>query len=112
MGSPPKLGISRVLQLGGTHASRPSPGTEFGTAGANLVGFRSSWGLGDSNPPVEDRGTTGFHRYKLQHHPWSLPDVAKGPDSWVDLVLSSWKVRSLVGYQVEVLRTQNRGGIL
>ena len=28
--------------------------------------------------------------------------LIKGPDSWVDLVLSSWKVRSLVGYQVEV----------
>ena len=25
---------------------------------------------------------------------------------------NGWKVRSLVGYQVEVLRTQNRGGIL
>ena len=30
----------------------------------------------------------------------------------VDVEENGWKVRSLVGYQVEVLRTQNRGGIL
>ena len=30
----------------------------------------------------------------------------------VDVEGNGWKVRSLVGYQVEVLRTQNRGGIL
>ena len=42
----------------------------------------------------------------------SLVHFGGGVVEGVGVEESGWRVRSLVGYEVEVLRTQNRGGIL
>ena len=42
----------------------------------------------------------------------SLVHFGGGVVEGVGVEESGWRVRSLVGYQVEVLRTQNWGGIL
>ena len=79
---------------------------------ADLAGFGSFWALGDCNQPNWARGTISWCRLKLQHQPWALWFLGQGTVSGLPMFGRRWRVRSLVGYQVEVLRTQNRGGIL
>ena len=79
---------------------------------ANLAGFGSFWALGDHNQPNWARGTVSWCRLKLQHQPWTLWFSGRGTASGLPMFGRRWRVRSLVGYQVEVLRTQNKGGIL
>ena len=79
---------------------------------AHLAGFGSFWALGDCNQPDWARGTLSRCHLKLQHQPWALWISGLGTVGRLNMFGRRWRVRSLVGYQVEVLRTQNRGGIL